>query len=166
LPVRTLTGVLDANIIVGLAKGDVFELLGSLYSTLYVPRSVTEEVIRQGRGRAGENELTQAVGTWITEVTPDPGTLALFSALRASADQEVLAVAHDRAVDHILSGDERLHREAARRGWTCLRPTQVVLLLKQEGLIPAVKPILDRMRLRGFGIAEVIYQDALRDAGE
>jgi predicted nucleic acid-binding protein len=40
------------------------------------------------------------------------------------------------------------------------------LLLKRKGEIPAVRPVLDRMRQGGFGIAERLNQQALQAAGE
>ena len=100
-----LTGVLDANVVIGLAKGGVFDLLSSLYGTLYVPRSVREEIVGPGQGLAGEQELLRALGVWITEVIPDPQTVQQFSATLSWADREVLAIAETNAVDHILSGD-------------------------------------------------------------
>src|ERR1044071_4366873 len=111
----TLTGVLDASVIIGLAKGGVFQHLAALYRPLYVPRAVSAEVVAHGQSRAGAAELAQALGVWITEVVPDPATLQPFSTLRSLADREVLAVAHDPAlsVDHILSDDDHLFRHRA-----------------------------------------------------
>jgi uncharacterized protein len=162
-----ITGVLDANAVIGLAKGAVFQLLASLYSPLYVPSSVTQEVVGQGQGRAGVAELATALGGWVTEVTPSPQQVRPFgTTLRSRADREVLAVARLKAVDHILSNDGRLIQEARRWGMTCVELPEVVVLLKRRGLIPVVKPVLDRMRQEGFGIANVVYLDALHMAGE
>ena len=38
-----LTGVLDAAVVIGLAKGDVFPHLASLYSALSIPRAVRDD---------------------------------------------------------------------------------------------------------------------------
>src|SRR5690349_9410219 len=139
-----LTGVLDATVIIGLAKGGVFHHLAALYRPLYVPRAVAAEVIGHGQGRTGAAELAQALGVWITEVVPDPPTLLPFGGLRSFADREVLAVAHDlsRSVDHILSDDDHLLRYRTTLQLVCLRTTDVVGLLKRQGLIAEVKPVL------------------------
>jgi predicted nucleic acid-binding protein len=111
--------------------------------------------------------LTQALQGWITEVTPDPSQVQQFSGvLRSAADCEVWAVAREKAVDHVLSSDRGLYREATRVGLSCLSTTEVVLLLKRQGLIANVKPVLDRMRQRRFGIDTVVYEATLRAAGE
>jgi predicted nucleic acid-binding protein len=161
-----LTGVLDANAIIGLAKGGIFHVVASLYAPLYVPTSVKQEVAGQGRGRAGVSELTQALGLWITEVTPDPHAMQQFSFVRSIADREVLAVALQKKVDHILSDDGPLRRHANRSGLKCLQVPQVVVLMKHQALLADVKAVLDRMREHGYGIADVFYREALRAAGE
>ena len=68
----------QAAVIIALSKGNVFELLRSLYTALYIPTAVRRESLT-GRGRAGEAELSLALGVWITEVTPDPSALTPFS---------------------------------------------------------------------------------------
>jgi predicted nucleic acid-binding protein len=82
------------------------------------------------------------------------------------ADREVLAVAQERGVDHILTSDEQLARHAGRAGLRCLPVSLVVVLLKEQGLVSTVRPVLDRMRQRGFGIADRAYEQALRAANE
>ena len=62
------------------------------------------------------------------------------------------------------TGDEGLMREAARHGHLCLSAVDVVVLLKREQLIPAVRPVLDQMRQSGFGIRNTTYQQALGGA--
>ena len=161
-----LTGVLDASVVIGLAKGGIFNSLASLYAPLYIPEAVRDEVIGQGQGRAGVAELAQAIGAWVTVVDPDPQQVQSFAAPRSVADRQVLAVAQAKAVDHVLTSDNPLYREATHAGLTCLRATDVVVLLKDRGLITAVKPVLDRMRQHGFGIDDFIYNKALRAAGE
>ncbi len=74
-----LTGVLDANAIIGLCLGGVFGLLPSLYTPMYLPPLVTAEVIASGSSRPGAAELAQALGVWITEDTPDPAAVSRFS---------------------------------------------------------------------------------------
>jgi predicted nucleic acid-binding protein len=70
------------------------------------------------------------------------------------------------AVDHVLSNDEGLIREAGQHGLTCLRVTDLLLLLKSQGLVPAIRPVLDRMIQRDYGIRLDLYEEALRAADE
>jgi hypothetical protein len=121
-----LRGVLDANMVIGLVKGGVFDLLPSLYAPLYIPVGVKQEVLT-GQGRPGEAELAQALQAWITEVSPDLGRVPRVSASLSTADREVLAVAADpaMAIDHVLTGDDPLYQQAERLGYTSLSVTDV-----------------------------------------
>jgi predicted nucleic acid-binding protein len=66
----------------------------------------------------------------------------------------------------VLADDRDLIREAARHGLTCLRTADLVVRMKVRGLISAVRPVLDRMGQRGYGIAPDLYERSLRAAGE
>jgi hypothetical protein len=84
--VTTLAGVIDANMVIGLVKGGVFDLLPSLYAPLYIPTGVKQEVIT-GQGRPGEAELAQALQAWIIEVSPDLGRVPPASVSLSAADR-------------------------------------------------------------------------------
>lgn len=161
-----MIAVIDANSIIGLVKGECFDLLPQLFSQLYVPPAVRCEVIDEGTGLPGEAELVRAIGHWIIEQPPSAAVArALVPALH-SDDAEVLALALDLSADRLLTSDHRLRREASARGVVVLSEPEVLLVLKQLRLIPGVRGVLDRMRARGFGIAEALYQGTLRTAGE
>jgi predicted nucleic acid-binding protein len=165
-PVATLTAVLDADATIGLSKGDVFEEIRPLYASLCVPSGVAEEVIVRGQGRAGAAELARALGSWIQEVVPDPQRVQQMPTGISPTDREVLALALDWKVDHVLTSDTGLRREASRLAIVTLQVPNLVVVLKDQGRIPAVKPVLDRMRQRGFGIDDATYKAALAAAGE
>jgi predicted nucleic acid-binding protein len=163
------TGILDSNVTVGLAMVQVFDRLSDLYECLYIVPAVKTEVITWGRGRAGGPELEQALGKWVIETVPDSKDvegLWMLSINLSTADQQVLAAALAHGVIHVLSDDRPLRQEASRRGYICLGAVEVVVLLKRRGLIPEARPVLDRLRKGGYGIAEGVYWNAVKAAGE
>jgi len=160
------SSVLDANGAIGLSKGGVFHLLASLYDAVYVSPSVVNEVIRQGQGLQGASELSQALGVWVTQVTPDPALIQQLSPALRPADREVLAVAREQKADHIISSDRHVRREAQRLGIRCHTVTEILLVLKGTGLLSAIGPVMDAMRQNGFGIDDLAYEQALVAAGE
>lgn len=62
----------------------------------------------------------------------------------------------------LVTDDAVLRREAAQLGIATLGTVQTVLLLKQQGLLAAVKPVLDLMQVRGYRIDPALYAEALR----
>lgn len=55
--------VLDSNAVIGLCKGEVFELLRGFCRQVLVAPATYEEVVTNGQGRAGAAELAVAVET-------------------------------------------------------------------------------------------------------
>lgn len=161
-----LVGVLDANVAIGLAKGGVFPLLRSIYSPLFVPEGVVAEVVHPSQQLAGAVELSTALNDWITPVRPVVLPPTVAAAAVTPADRQVIAVALDRAADHLLSGDERLRRVAAHHGITCLSATELVVIFKLTGKVDRLKPVLDQMRNQGFGVEDAVYRQALNAVGE
>jgi hypothetical protein len=78
-----------------------------------------------------------------------------------------LALALARSADLVLL-DDKAAREAARTlnlAYTGI--VGILLVAKSRGFAPQIKPILDDLRSRaGFRLAENVYQNALRRAGE
>jgi predicted nucleic acid-binding protein len=158
--------VADANTVIGLAKGSVFDLLALLAAATLIPPKVAEEVVVNGRGRPGSGELAKALGAWALEVVPDPSLVQRFSTTLSQGDREVLAVSQSEAVDYILTDDRPLRREAANHRIACLRAAEVVALLKERGLILEAKSVLDRMIGATHGIRADVYEAVLRRVGE
>ena len=164
--VPRLTAVLDANVAIGLAKGGVLDLLRHLYSPLYLPVSVRTELTSEGLDRPGSKEIASALGTWIIEVDMDSFIGAQVIVPASAVDLEVLTLATARQVDHILTGDRIVRREARLRGIIALGAAELVALMKTQGLIPHAGPVLQAMRRAGFGISPLDFEAALAAAGE
>lgn len=157
--------VLDTNAIIGLAKGECLERLRDVFPEVVVPPAVLREVMEHGRGRAGARELQASLGHWIQEKAPASLAVSTPSAALSDGDVEILSLAMEQA-GVLITDDAVLRREATRLGITTLGTVDTVLLLKQEGVIEAVAPVLNLMRLRGYGLVPALYQEALRLAGE
>jgi predicted nucleic acid-binding protein len=165
-PATGLTVVADANSLIGLTKGGIFDRLPELFAEVWVPPRVVTEVVAQGQGRAGSKELTAALGSWIMERTADPSLLPPLAASLSLADRELLALARGLAADYLLTDDRALRREASRHHIAGLRLAELVVLLKQHGIIAEVKAVLDQMVQAQHGIAPAVYEQALRAAHE
>src|ERR1051326_6638174 len=143
------SAVADANAVIGLTRGGVFPLLARQYAVLYVPPSVVQEVVVKGHGRPGASELAQALGSWVRELTPGAAPVGPMAAGLSAADRDVLAIAREQGVDHILSSDDGVYREATRLGLICLSVLEVIARMKREGLITSVRVVLDAMLAAG-----------------
>ncbi len=160
-----MIAVLDSNVAIGLAKGECLELIRALFQRIVVPPVVRREVIGEAHGRPGGQELEAALGAWIDETAPAGTTIGAAIPGGGTGDQEILALAAElRAV--LLSDDAVVQREADRLGIPVLGAVEIVLLLKYQSAIAAVKPVLDLMQARAYYIDLSVYAQALDMAGE
>lgn len=158
--------VSNASPVINLARIGKLYLLRELYGELIIPEAVWHEVVVQGAGQPGADEVKAA--TWIK--TRAATNRQLVQALQQELDAgeaEAIALVLEIGAELLLM-DEHLGREVARH--LGLRYTGLVGVLieaKRKGFIRAVKPHLDALRdIAGFWVSDVLYQRVLQDEGE
>jgi predicted nucleic acid-binding protein len=158
--------VSDASALINLARIGELDLLRQLYGELWIPEAVWREVVIEGAGQPGAEEV-KAV-SWIE--THDVANEHLVRALRQDLDAgeaEAIARALEVGADLLLM-DERLGRETARYlGVRYVGLVGVLIAAKRSGLTDAVKSRLDALReMAGFRVSDTLYTRVLRDEGE
>jgi len=158
--------VSNASPLINLARIGQLALLPRLFGRLLLPQAVWQEVVEDGRGQPGAEEIRRAVWIERAAVSNQP----LIHSLRQDFDAgeaEAIALAIEIQADWLLM-DERLGRETAQ--YFGLRYVGLVGILsaaKQRGDLKALRPLLDRLRdVAGFRVSSALYQQVLRDAGE
>jgi len=158
--------VSNASPLINLARIGELRLLPALYGQVFVPEAVWQEVVIDGTGQAGANEIRDA--SWITRHSV--GNRLLVRALCQALDPgEAEAIALALELDHaLLLMDERLGRESAlHMGVHCVGLVGVLVEARHKTLVPALKPYLDALRdVAGFPLSDELYARVLRDAHE
>lgn len=161
--------VSDASPLVHLAAIRRFELLKLLYSELFVPRAVWEEVTVAGKGRPGSAELSQSTNEgWIRLMVPTPASMAREELRNLDAGEaEALALALDLRAEIVLL-DELRGRAAARQlGLRAIGTLGVLIEAKRRGLVSSFRAELERLgRDSQMQLSEEIKHLAIRMAGE
>ncbi len=158
--------VSDSSPLVNLARIGRLDLLPGLFSHLVVPDAVWEEVVVRGEGRPGATEVGTAA--WIERRTvTGRDFVALLGEDLGAGEAEAIGLALECRA-RLLLMDERLGRQRAERlGIRCLGLVGILVLAKQRGLLPTVRPSLDALRdLAGFRLSAELIQRVLRDKGE
>lgn len=158
--------VSNASPLINLARIGRLDLLERLYGRLVVPDAVWQEVVVDGDGQPGAAEI-KAAG-WIRVRTVEDRRLVL-SVQRELDPGEAEAIALALEMDAaLLLMDERLGRESARYlGVRCTGLVGLLVEAKRKGLIPAVKPLLARLRdIAGFRLSNALVLRVLQDEGE
>ena len=155
----------DASALTGLAKAGAFDLLRGLFQTITVTLIVRDEVLA-GQDLPGARELTSAIEAgWasLREIEADDETFADLDA----GESSTLALARAHRGQCLVVMVERLGRSHAETlGIPVTGPAGILLQGKKEGLLDAVRPVLDELERNGFRLSDAVVEAVLKDAGE
>jgi uncharacterized protein len=158
--------VCNTSPIIALACAGQLELLRAVYTQIVVPDAVFEEITVAGAGEPGAREIGEA--SWVKRQAVRNALLVTALRLELDAGEaEAIALAVESKADLILL-DERIGRRAAQRlGLTVVGTLGVLIAAKDRGLLAAVRPVLDALRVNaGFWIADELYNAVVKAANE
>jgi predicted nucleic acid-binding protein len=158
--------VSNASPLINLARIGKLDLLRQLYGEVTIPSAVWQEVVVEGAGQPGADDLKAA--TWIkTQAVTNRELVRALQQELDAGEAEAIALALEIGAELLLM-DERLGRETAHH--LGLRYTGLIGILveaRHKDLVGAVKPELDALRdLAGFRVSDALYTRVLQDAGE
>ena len=159
----------DSSTLMHLARIGQIALLRDLYGSLTIPPAVWREVVSEGKGRPGANEVVAArqAGWLQVDKLADESYLRLLSRELDVGEAEVLALAIERAADLVLLDETEARRIAEVYGIAKTGVIGILIRARSEARIGALRPLLDALREQGgFWIADDLYSRALRSVGE
>jgi len=121
----------------------LLELLKKLYGHITVPEAVKKELIE---GQAQGEDVPQLENyTWVEiRSVSMPKYLQLIADL-GPGESEVLALATNHPSALVILDDKLARRIAEMQGFRLTGTAGVLLRAKQQGLVPALKPIIERL---------------------
>ena len=158
--------VSDTSPINNLAAINQLDLLRQLYGSVIIPEAVYRELTDPDFPVAGATEV-QAFD-WIQ--TRQINNRAVVDALHDELDigeAEAIGLAVELEADQVLIDERRGRIIAARLNLQYTGILGILVEAKSQGLIPAVKPLLDALITHaGFWVAEPLYSRVLQLVGE
>ncbi len=147
-----IAAVIDSACLIGLERIGRLDLLPALFDPIFVPPAVNQEF--------------GVLPAWMTVERPaDVGMVAALRLLVDPGESEAIVLAYEKGLRIIL--DDRKAREVAQRlGVPVTGTVGLLLKAKQEGVISAVRPLIDALDANQFRIGDALRIEALRLAGE
>jgi predicted nucleic acid-binding protein len=158
--------VSNASPLIHLARIGQLDLLHQLYGELVVPEAVWHEVVVEGAGQPGADEVQTAA--WIKQQAVSNSQLVRVLQQELDAGEaEAIALAVEMKAELLLM-DERMGRETAQHlGLRYVGLIGVLIEAKHKGLLSVIKPSLDTLRnVTGFRVSNALYERGLQDEGE
>ncbi len=157
--------VSDATPLIALAKIGQLSWLPDLFGEVLVPEAVYTEIVVAGAGRSGAAEIQAA--SWIRMETVADRTKVNYLLTQLDiGEAEAIVLAQEKQADWLLVDENKARTIAQRLGLQMIGTVGLLLLAKQQGKIPAVRPLLDALRSHQFRLSQKVYELVLKQTNE
>lgn len=133
-------------------------LLPRLFSEVVIPEAVQAELLRSH----------PQLPDWLrVRTVGDRHQVSQFAQIVDAGEAEAIVLAQEIHAEQVLIDERRGRRLAAQQGLRVVGLLGVVLLARQQRLIPSARTLLERLdREAGMYLAEDVRETALRTVGE
>jgi uncharacterized protein len=169
----TIKAVADSGPFIHLAMINQTDLLQRYFQPILILPQVYHEVVTQGEGCPGAQELDEACKIGVVQLI-ELADAHLVSQVRqpglpevSDVDAMVVALAIEQQAT-ILSDDGSLRLVALAKRVLVVGSIGILIQATLDGVIPMLKPRLDQLIAAGFYLDPQgqVYRDALRRVGE
>ena len=157
--------VADAGPLIAFGRLHQIDLLGRVFERVVVPRAVFEETQRRP-DLPDARAIVDAARSGVLFVDDSaPGSARLPGADLGEGEAAAILLAAERG-HGVLIDDKQGRAVAAALNLRVIGTVGVLLIARQGGLIPAIKPVLEHLMASGYHLSEDLAHAALRQAGE
>jgi predicted nucleic acid-binding protein len=163
--------IADAGPLIALARADALPLLHALFGRVHITRTVLNEILPVDSAFPDAELLMQTLDEgWIEVMDVDS---AGWQPMNPGVDAGEASAIHAACVEQeagnavLLIIDDRAGRSEARQYGIALMGTAAVIgMAKLYGLIPAARPLLERMTEAGYFLGQAVINAILSETGE
>ena len=158
--------VADSGPLISCARAHKLTLIRDVYSKIVIPPSVYREIVTEGAGKPGAEEIEAAVSVWVAIKKPE-NMSSVVNLRQGLGPGETEAIALAKELGGYILIDEKSGIKEARELGLRIKSTLLMLLeAKEQGLISSVKMELDELIDSGFRCSDDLYQKTLALSNE
>lgn len=151
---REVVVIADTSCLISLSRIEGLHLLKALYNEIYITHEVA-------------NEFGEAIPEWISirKVT-DQHNQQILSTILDEGEASAIALAYEFEKTLLILDDLKGRKEAIRLGFQITGTLGILSKARSTGIIPALKPQIDKLLAAGFRISPKVYEELLVKSGE
>jgi len=155
--------ICDASPLIALSVVNKLDLLECLFEKVLVPVSVFNELTIAGKPEALRLAAWMQGKVFAAE---DKQLVRSFSLSLDIGESEAMALYFEKKADYLLIDEKKGRKIAAYNKMNVVGSLGILLLSKQKGLIPSVKPLLECLQQSYIRISGKLYLKTLELAKE
>lgn len=144
--------VADSTCLIGLERIGQLGILPALFEPVMIPPEV-------------EREFGGSVSWLQTENLTNSSLVAALRLVVDVGEAEAIALASEKGC-RLISDDKQARSAAKSLGLAVIGTIGVLVRAKQDGILTALKPVLDELEINNFYISKELREEALRLASE
>lgn len=156
----------DTSPIINLAAINLLGLLPNLFEKVIIPQKVYEEIVINGAGMAGADDIEQADWVEVRQVKDQKHVESLLNKIHPG-EAEALVLSLELSADLVIIDDAEARNIAQSMGLDYTGLLGILLVAKQKKLIPEIRQVMNRLISdTSFRISRPLYNQILEMAGE
>ena len=161
-----MLNVSDTSPIINLARIGHLHLLPALFSEIVLPPAVFHEIVVQGSGDYGAEEI--AAAEWVKVIpVADLALLEQLNQILDPGESEAIALAVELHADYVLMDESEGRSIAQQYHLKPLGLLGILLRAKSTGIVSSVRELMDQLRREAnFFIDKDLYEFVLKTAEE
>ena len=157
--------VADSSVLIALSTLGELELLKDLFGEVFIPKAVWREVVEEGMGQIGAEEV-RAARKWLkVKETKQESLKMVLNTFLDEGEAEAIALALE--FDVLVLLDEKDARKFAElTGIKVLGTVGILILAKRQNIVKSLRKKLEELEMAGFRLSSEIHEKALESVGE
>ena len=140
------------------------ELLKELYGEIYIPEAVLAEVTEKADSAC--HIIKEADWIHVCKIKTERDYRIYRAKLHAGEVETMILAQEEPKADIVLIDDNAAKKTAKFLGLKVIGSLGILVKAKQSGLIPDIKPIIQKLLENGFYVSDEIIRIVLKAAGE
>jgi predicted nucleic acid-binding protein len=152
--------IVDSSSLIGLAQIKQFELLKELFSEVYIPETVYNEVVIKGKGEPGSEETERAVkdGWIIKKTAADKIAVQVLSSTLGEGESEVIILYKELGFDYAIIDEKTARDMAELMDINLIGVIGIIDMAIGKGFDINKKVMVDQLIEKGFRISSKLYK--------
>ncbi len=156
--------ICNSAVLIALSRIGYLWLLEKLFNSIIIPQAVYDEVAIKGSGKPGAKDVDEALWIHVARVCNVDNVNKLTSVIH-QGEAEAIQLAEEIGADLLILDDSSARHIAKVKGLNVVGTLAILRQAKEESLIPALKPVLDKLKSMGFRMGDE-YDKVLKKVGE
>lgn len=155
----------DSSCLIGLAKINLFHVLRELFSEIYIPGAVYEEVVIKGAGEAGSKEIEAGIKDgWMIRKAVNAGmAVSALTTRLGKGESEVIILCKEVGLDYALIDERTARNIADLLNVNTLGVLGIMDLAIEKGFAINKKKAVGQLKELGFRISDKLYNKMFSD---